>query len=191
MNARSFYVTGTDTGIGKTVASTALLHALRVQALRAVGMKPVASGCIRDADGWRNDDALALQAASAPVPDYDDVNPFVGNSLVANASALFQFGGRFSEEVEFSHNAFDRIDTGERVYTVNLLNTRTTYQFSKEMAVRCCRRSRPTAGLLPSPPPQATSCPEIRTSALAATPVTAASTRPAPRDQPNPTADAD
>jgi dethiobiotin synthetase len=76
MNTRSLYVTGTDTGVGKTVASTALLHALRAQGLRAAGMKPVASGCTRDAEGWRNDDALALQAASGPVPEYDDVNPY-------------------------------------------------------------------------------------------------------------------
>lgn len=70
------YVTGTDTSAGKTLASTALLHALRTLGLRAVGMKPVASGCTRGADGWRNDDALALQSASDPRPTYDDVNPF-------------------------------------------------------------------------------------------------------------------
>jgi dethiobiotin synthetase len=72
---RGLYVTGTDTGIGKTVTSTALLHALRQPGLRAVGMKPVASGCTRTSDGWRNDDALALQAASDPRPRYADVNP--------------------------------------------------------------------------------------------------------------------
>ncbi|HBG90258.1 MAG TPA: dethiobiotin synthase, partial [Stenotrophomonas sp.] len=38
------FVTGTDTEIGKTASSTALLHALRRRGLRAVGMKPVASG---------------------------------------------------------------------------------------------------------------------------------------------------
>ncbi len=70
------FVTGTDTGVGKTVASSALLHALRAQGLRAVGMKPVASGCIATTEGWRNDDALALQAASDPVPAYADLNPF-------------------------------------------------------------------------------------------------------------------
>jgi dethiobiotin synthetase len=72
----SLFVTGTDTGVGKTVASSALLHALRIQGLRAVGMKPVASGCIATAEGWRNDDALALQAASDPVPAYADLNPY-------------------------------------------------------------------------------------------------------------------
>lgn len=70
------FVTGTDTGAGKSVASAALLHALRATGRRAVGMKPVASGCIRTPDGWRNDDAMALQAASDPRPAYEDVNPF-------------------------------------------------------------------------------------------------------------------
>jgi dethiobiotin synthetase len=69
------YVTGTDTGAGKTVASAALLHALRARGLRAVGMKPVASGCEATPAGWRNADALALQAASDPAPAYDDLNP--------------------------------------------------------------------------------------------------------------------
>ncbi|MBO9882689.1 dethiobiotin synthase [Xanthomonas sp. D-109] len=76
MAVPAFYVTGTDTGIGKTIASTALLHALRARGQRAVGMKPVASGCTREAEGWRNEDALALQEASAPRPRYDDLNPY-------------------------------------------------------------------------------------------------------------------
>ncbi len=70
------YVTGTDTGAGKTVASCALLHALRAVGRRAVGMKPVASGCTRVDGDWRNEDALALQVASHPRPDYDDLNPY-------------------------------------------------------------------------------------------------------------------
>jgi dethiobiotin synthetase len=70
------FVTGTDTGVGKTVASCALLHLFRGGGLRAVGMKPLASGCVRTAEGLRNEDALALQAASDPVPGYGDVNPY-------------------------------------------------------------------------------------------------------------------
>jgi len=69
-------VTGTDTGIGKTRVACALLHALRTRGLRAAGMKPVASGCVHTPDGWRNADALALQAASDPLPAYPDVNPY-------------------------------------------------------------------------------------------------------------------
>ena len=72
----SVYVTGTDTGIGKTRASCALLHALRGHGLRAAGMKPVASGCERIDGEWRNADALALQAAGERGIAYADINPF-------------------------------------------------------------------------------------------------------------------
>ena len=74
--ATGVFVTGTDTGAGKTTASAALLHALRARGLRVAGMKPLASGCERTAEGLRNEDALVLQAASDPRPDYGDVNPF-------------------------------------------------------------------------------------------------------------------
>ncbi len=73
--ALGLYITGTDTGAGKTFASVALIHALRARGLDVAGMKPLASGCEQTADGLRNDDALALLAASAPTPDYADVNP--------------------------------------------------------------------------------------------------------------------
>ena len=73
---QGLYITGTDTGIGKTVVSCALLHALRARGQRAVGMKPVASGCESTPQGWRNDDALALQSASDPRPEYADLNPY-------------------------------------------------------------------------------------------------------------------
>ena len=69
-------VSGTDTGIGKTRSSAALLHALRAQGKRAVGMKPVASGCERIDGAWKNEDALALIEASDPRPAYAECNPF-------------------------------------------------------------------------------------------------------------------
>jgi hypothetical protein len=67
---------------------------------------------------------------------YDEVDPFVGDSRSVRLGATLQPGGRFSEDVEFAHNVFDRPGTGERVYTVDVVNTRTTYQFSKEFAAR-------------------------------------------------------
>lgn len=71
------YITGTDTGIGKTWVTVALLRGLRGRGLDAVGMKPVASGCVETVAGWRNDDALALLAASAlPERAYARVNPY-------------------------------------------------------------------------------------------------------------------
>lgn len=72
----AFFVTGTDTGAGKTFTSCVLLHALRQRGLRAVGMKPIASGSEATPEGLRNEDALALQAASDPRPDYAWVNPY-------------------------------------------------------------------------------------------------------------------
>ena len=62
------FVTGTDTGVGKTLSSCALLHALARHHRRVVGMKPVASGAEPDGrGGWANEDSLALRAASTLV----------------------------------------------------------------------------------------------------------------------------
>ncbi|GHC01236.1 dethiobiotin synthase [Thermomonas carbonis] len=72
----SVYVSGTDTGIGKTLASCTLLHALRGHGLRVAGMKPVASGCARIDGEWKNEDALALQHAGESGIAYADINPF-------------------------------------------------------------------------------------------------------------------
>lgn len=80
---RAWFVTGTDTGVGKTRASTALLHALRARHARCVGMKPVAAGT--DTAGL-NEDVLALRAASTlavpaaldnPVSLPDPVSPHI------------------------------------------------------------------------------------------------------------------
>lgn len=73
--SKAFFVTGTDTGAGKTFTSVVLLYALRQRGLRAIGMKPIASGSDETPEGLRNEDALALQAASEPRPDYALVNP--------------------------------------------------------------------------------------------------------------------
>jgi len=71
----SLFVAGTDTGIGKTHAACTLIHALRAAGHSVCGMKPVASGCVETVHGLRNEDALALQAASAPPPVYEEINP--------------------------------------------------------------------------------------------------------------------
>lgn len=88
----SIYVTGTDTGVGKTHASVALLRAFQAQGLRATGMKPVASGCAADEGEWRNDDALALIAASTGQPSYYDVNPYALPRATAPEIAAAEVG---------------------------------------------------------------------------------------------------
>jgi dethiobiotin synthetase len=60
----SYFVTGTDTGVGKTLVSAALLHALARRYPRVAGMKPVAAGVVRAGERWASEDVLALRAAS-------------------------------------------------------------------------------------------------------------------------------
>lgn len=69
----SYFITGTDTGVGKTLISCALLHAFATQGQRVVGMKPVAVGC--DDDG-HNQDVRQLQAASNVLVSYGQINPY-------------------------------------------------------------------------------------------------------------------
>ena len=71
-----FFVTGTDTGVGKTLIACALLHAFTERGLKAVGMKPVASGGEPGAGGLVNDDVEQLIAAGNVAAPRADVNPY-------------------------------------------------------------------------------------------------------------------
>ena len=74
MKTLSLFVTGTDTGVGKTRVSAALLQALSAHHARVVGMKPVAAGTERINGVMSNDDVVALRAAStcAVPPELDN-----------------------------------------------------------------------------------------------------------------------
>ena len=76
MSVRGVFVTGTDTGVGKTVIACALVRALRECGWQVAVMKPVASGARRTPCGLRSDDALALIEAAATAAPYSDVNPY-------------------------------------------------------------------------------------------------------------------
>ena len=67
------FVVGTDTGVGKTHVSCALLQALAQHHRRVVGMKPVAAGVVPWGEGWASEDSIALRAAStiAVPPELD------------------------------------------------------------------------------------------------------------------------
>ena len=77
------FVTGTDTGAGKTFVSCALLRALRTRGRRACGYKPVAAGCERTPQGLRNSDALALLEASGGDEPYERINPVALEQAIA------------------------------------------------------------------------------------------------------------
>lgn len=73
--ANGYFIAGTDTDIGKTLVASALLHAGKQQGLRVMGLKPVAAGGIVEGDGLKNEDALALMAASSIALSYEEVCP--------------------------------------------------------------------------------------------------------------------
>ncbi len=73
--ACSVFLTGTDTGVGKTHVAVALLRQWAGQGLRVAAMKPVAAGSFETTHGPRNDDALELAAAASLRLPYERVNP--------------------------------------------------------------------------------------------------------------------
>jgi dethiobiotin synthetase len=90
MRARGIFVTGTDTGAGKTVVAVALLRALAARGLSAAGMKPVAAGI--DAASGRNADVIALARASTVAMPLDIVNPYAFAEPIAPHVAALREG---------------------------------------------------------------------------------------------------
>ncbi len=86
------FVTGTDTGVGKSLAACALMHAFKAHGLRVAGMKPVASGSTMTIDGLRNDDAVALQRAASVQADYSLINPYCFAPPIAPHLAALEAG---------------------------------------------------------------------------------------------------
>lgn len=91
---RSVFVTGTDTGVGKTRVAAALLCAARQAGLGTAAMKPLASGCRETAEGLRNEDALALQAQCTESLAYEQINPVALRAAIAPHVAAAQEGRR-------------------------------------------------------------------------------------------------
>ncbi|MFZ4791886.1 MAG: dethiobiotin synthase [Candidatus Competibacteraceae bacterium] len=86
---RTFFIVGTDTGVGKTQVACALLYATRQLGLSAVGMKPIAAGI--EADGG-NEDVTRLFAASSIQPPVALVNPYLYDSPIAPHLAAAEAG---------------------------------------------------------------------------------------------------
>ncbi len=83
--SQTWFITGTDTGAGKTSLARALLLAARARGIRAIGYKPVESGCAPDQDF--GEDALALAKAAQSAPQSSFVFPApIAPSLAAAAA---------------------------------------------------------------------------------------------------------
>lgn len=98
MAKKTFFVTGTNTGVGKTMASAALLEAAKASGMRVLGMKPIASGCDNTPDGLRNEDALILQQAASEHVPYDLINPLAMAPAIAPHVAAAQAGRSLSAD---------------------------------------------------------------------------------------------
>ncbi len=95
--SRRWFVTGTDTGVGKTRVAAGMLAALAARGFSTAAYKPVATGCLLGGDGLRNEDALILRDALTQPIDYERINP------VALAPALAPHLA--AEEVSLSMDA--------------------------------------------------------------------------------------
>jgi len=93
VTSNGFFVTGTDTGVGKTLVACSLLRAFAARGLRAVGMKPVASGAVQRANGLVHDDVERLLAAGSVAARREQVNPYcfaapIAPHLAASAAGM-------------------------------------------------------------------------------------------------------
>jgi dethiobiotin synthetase len=95
---RGYFITGTDTDVGKTWVTAGLLHAFNGEGLRTVAMKPVASGCETIAGQLRNADAMLLMRHMGAQADYRQVNPYTFAPAIAPHIAAAQAGQRIDLE---------------------------------------------------------------------------------------------
>jgi dethiobiotin synthetase len=95
---RGIFVTGTDTGVGKTLVAAGLVRVLAGQGHRVVGLKPIASGAEPSLVELRNADALALAAESSVKLPYELTNPYCFRPAVAPHLAAREAGVRLSRD---------------------------------------------------------------------------------------------
>ncbi len=104
---KGLFVTGTDTGVGKTVVAGALIAGLTRSGFRVAPFKPVAAGCTGAPGALRNDDALTLSSLSGRSLPYEEVNPVALAPPIAPHIAAAEAGVRLS--------AAELADAGRRV----------------------------------------------------------------------------
>ena len=116
LTPHGFFVTGTDTGVGKTLMACALLHGFAQQGRRVAGMKPVACGVVRSATGLINEDVALLRAAGNVEAPLHLVNPYCFEPPIAPHLAAEQAG----VTIDLTHiaQAFERLAVAADVVVV-------------------------------------------------------------------------
>ncbi len=134
----SYFITGTDTGVGKTLISCGLLHAFAAQGQRVVGMKPVAVGC--DDDG-HNQDVEQLRAASNILMSYGQINPYSFLDPIAphiaarNAGVRIDFARILTSYHELASQADVVIIEGAGGFRVPLNNNQDTADLALQLGL--------------------------------------------------------
>lgn len=104
---QAFFITGTDTGIGKTYITCKLIQQYVAQGYKVVGMKPVAAGCDWVDGEWVNDDVLKLEAASNVKAPRALTNPYSFKEPIAPHIAAEKEG--ITIEIALIKQAFDKL----------------------------------------------------------------------------------
>ena len=112
-----FFITGTDTGVGKTFAACQLLHAAQQCGLRTLGLKPLAAGAEKMDGEWRNEDAVLLQEAATVKLPYASINPFCFELAAAPHLAAKKTGATLSAKT-IAQNVRKVLDESEFDYCV-------------------------------------------------------------------------
>lgn len=134
----SYFVTGTDTGVGKTLVSCALLHAFAAQGKRVVGFKPVAAGCDEDD---HNDDANQLRAASTVRASYGQINPYCFPHPIAphlsarHAGSRIDFSRIFASYDELAGQSDEVIVEGVGGFCVPLNEKQDSVDLTKQLDI--------------------------------------------------------
>ncbi len=110
--AQGYFITGTDTGCGKSEITLGLMQLLQSRGHRVVGMKPVASGAEPTPDGLRNRDALRIREQGSLLFPYEQINPYAFEPPVAPHIAAEQTGEsiRFQQLRESYQVSADQAD---------------------------------------------------------------------------------
>ncbi len=132
----SYFVTGTDTGVGKTLVSCALLHAFAARGKRVAGFKPVAAGCD---DDDRNEDAKLLRTASNIQTTYGQTNPYCFPHAIAphlaarHAGARIDFSRILASYRELAGQADEVVVEGAGGFCVPLNEKQDSADLAKEL----------------------------------------------------------
>ena len=109
---KKYFVTGTDTEVGKTFVTSALLKLMSDRGKKCVGLKPIASGCEKVDGLWVNEDALSLMESSSIKLTYEHVNPIAFPEAIAPHLAAIKNNVDLKSEniTGFCHKTFNEYE---------------------------------------------------------------------------------